>query len=676
MPTAATVVIKIDADSAKLIKELQKAERRTKRFKGGVGKSLRDLSRSFLLFRGVAVAALSALAVKKVVDTGLAMQGLQRAFAAAAGSAEGGRREFAFVSAEAERLGLNLEDASQAFAKLSAASQGSKLAGEETRRVFTSVAEAARVLNLSADQTGGALRALEQIISKGKVQAEELRGQLGERLPGAFATAAKAMGVTTAELNKMLDTGRVTAEEFIPAFSRALQERFSKDVPAATQDARASFERLGNAMFKLKAAIAESGLLELLADIADKTVTFINISKEVAAGFGFGSEADKAAQQVKILEGGLVTARRNLQALADATEPNFVMKLFGAENVDEQRMEIVGRILDLERELIAARERVAAAAIPAAPSGGAGIEIPDTKAPDLAAEQEALTKLAIEQAQSEADAKLRIDQQLKAALLGNEQEQNTILLELARQLAEQKALAEIEATNAARAAAGLDPLGGDEIVDAEKRADGLVKVAQDLVKRMEAIDIKAKADAKERAEKEARQRAETERNLQNVFSTLAQAGSKKVAAVGKALSIVTTTRSTATGIMNAFRDLPYPAALAASASIAATGAAQLATIRGTTLGGGGSPSGAISAATPPISATPSEPAFGLGGEAGIPGASTQRAVQVIFQGDVIGWDEHIETRVIGAIQDAVVDRDVILIHSDSRNALDLAEVLA
>ena len=42
--------------------------------------------------------------------------------------------------------------------------------------------------------------ALAQMASKGTVQAEELRGQLGERLPGAFKIAAAAMGVTQAEL--------------------------------------------------------------------------------------------------------------------------------------------------------------------------------------------------------------------------------------------------------------------------------------------------------------------------------------------------------------------------------------------------------------------------------------------------------------------------------------------
>ena len=54
------------------------------------------------------------------------------------------------------------------------------------------------------------------MISKGKVQAEELRGQLGERLPSAFQLAAKAMGMTTAQLDKFMADGKLTAEDLLP----------------------------------------------------------------------------------------------------------------------------------------------------------------------------------------------------------------------------------------------------------------------------------------------------------------------------------------------------------------------------------------------------------------------------------------------------------------------------
>jgi tape measure domain-containing protein len=62
--------------------------------------------------------------------------------------------------------------------------------------------------------------------SKGKVSAEELRGQLGERIPGALGIAARAMGMTQAQFNEMLDSGKIMAEDFLPKFSKRIKKHF------------------------------------------------------------------------------------------------------------------------------------------------------------------------------------------------------------------------------------------------------------------------------------------------------------------------------------------------------------------------------------------------------------------------------------------------------------------
>ena len=60
-----------------------------------------------------------------------------------------------------------------------------------------------------------AMRATSQVFSKGKVSAEELRQQLGERLPGAFTLFADSMNLTPAELDKALEQGKVTLDDFM-----------------------------------------------------------------------------------------------------------------------------------------------------------------------------------------------------------------------------------------------------------------------------------------------------------------------------------------------------------------------------------------------------------------------------------------------------------------------------
>jgi tape measure domain-containing protein len=132
--------------------------------------------------------------------------------------------EMGFIIGLSKRLGLNLISTGEAYSRLTAATNGTRLAGEQTRNIFIGVSEAVAAMKLDGQAAEGTFRAIEQMLSKGSVAAEELRGQLGERLLGAFNLAAKAMGVTTEELNKMLKTGEVTAEEFLPKFVKVLHD--------------------------------------------------------------------------------------------------------------------------------------------------------------------------------------------------------------------------------------------------------------------------------------------------------------------------------------------------------------------------------------------------------------------------------------------------------------------
>lgn len=200
--------------------------------------------------------------VRSVNETGMAFQGLGTALETITGSSAGARAEMKFLEEQAERLGLNLLETAQSYMQIAAAAKGTELAGDGTRQIFTAIAEASTVLQLSVDQTNGALRAIGQIMSKGKVQAEELRGQLGERLYGAFQLAARGMGITTAELDKMLEQGQVIAEDFLPKFAAEIRKTFSDGVPAASMTARAEMNRFNNSILEIERTIAASGFLD------------------------------------------------------------------------------------------------------------------------------------------------------------------------------------------------------------------------------------------------------------------------------------------------------------------------------------------------------------------------------------------------------------------------------
>ena len=193
--------------------------------------------------------------IKGVAQATIQLQQFTGTLTVGTGSAEKAGQALSFVREESKRLGLDLASAADQFGKLAAASKGTALEGRATRELFTAMSEAATVLGLSADQTRGALNAFQQMISKGKVQAEELRGQLGERLPGAFQLAARAMGVTTQELDKLLSTGKITAEDLLPKLTAELNKTFGSQAEESAKNLSAQINRMNTALFELKIAV-------------------------------------------------------------------------------------------------------------------------------------------------------------------------------------------------------------------------------------------------------------------------------------------------------------------------------------------------------------------------------------------------------------------------------------
>ena len=137
-------------------------------------------------------------------------------------------RSLETISTVVDDFNTPIEDATTNFTKLYASAQGSGIAFEDLSELFINLSAANKAFAGDAESLNGILRAFTQIISKGTVQSEELKGQVGERLPGAFALAAQSLGMTTAELQKALENGEVKSKEFVEKFGRYMR-RFRED---------------------------------------------------------------------------------------------------------------------------------------------------------------------------------------------------------------------------------------------------------------------------------------------------------------------------------------------------------------------------------------------------------------------------------------------------------------
>jgi tape measure domain-containing protein len=209
--------------------------------------------------KSAAIAIVAALSIGGIINFGQEItsltakfEGMENSIRFASGQ-EGGKN-MEYLDGTIKRLNLNMESSYKGFQTLTGSLKGTALEGQATRDIFEGVGIAASVMNLTAEQSEGAFLALSQMASKGVVSAEELRGQLGERLPGAMGIAAKAMGVTQSKLGDMLQKGEVMATDFLPKFSKELKKTFEGGLPAAMNSMQSAINKQENALtqFKLK----------------------------------------------------------------------------------------------------------------------------------------------------------------------------------------------------------------------------------------------------------------------------------------------------------------------------------------------------------------------------------------------------------------------------------------
>lgn len=211
-------------------------------------------------------------------------------------------REIRWLQEEASRLGISFGTLSDEYSKFAVATQAAGYANDTTREIFIRVAEAARVNKLSVEQVSGVMLALQQMISKGKVSSEELRRQMGDRLPGAFNIFANAIGMTTAELDKALQQGEVFAtQDNMLAFADELNKRFGAQLPAALQTFTAQWGKFQNNVFGSQLIAGQGGLIDGMTAALERLNTFFESESGKQFFADLGNAAGKLLQIVPIL---------------------------------------------------------------------------------------------------------------------------------------------------------------------------------------------------------------------------------------------------------------------------------------------------------------------------------------------------------------------------------------
>jgi tape measure domain-containing protein len=189
-----------------------------------------------------------------------------------------------FVKQTSTELAIPQDIIIQNFTRLSASVIGAGGNINDAEKAFKGISAGILGTGGSLENLDSALLATAQVFSKGKVSAEELRGQIGERLPGAFTIFAESIGKTPQQLDKALQEGQVSLTDF-QTFSEALFKRYgnaAKIIASSPENAGNRLkvtlsnlsENVGTLLRPIGAAFQNT--FSFIAEIIDAAITKLN----------------------------------------------------------------------------------------------------------------------------------------------------------------------------------------------------------------------------------------------------------------------------------------------------------------------------------------------------------------------------------------------------------------
>ncbi len=202
---------------------------------------------------------------KAAVDAAKDFDSLKRGLTAVAGSSAEAERQMKRLKEVAKLPGLSFEQAVQGSIRLQAAGFSAQLA-ERSLKAF---GNALATVGKGSAELEGVNLALSQIMSKGKVSAEEIN-QIAERVPQIRKIMIAAFGTADTEI---LQKAKITSEQFVKVITGELEK-----LPKVTGGVANSFENFQDTM---RASLAELGkailpdLMKAMKDIEEGVKSFI-----------------------------------------------------------------------------------------------------------------------------------------------------------------------------------------------------------------------------------------------------------------------------------------------------------------------------------------------------------------------------------------------------------------
>jgi len=293
-------------------------------------------AKQVLLF-GTAYKALSFLTgfPQQVGDAVGALQSFRNTLKAISPSAGEAAASSQFILDVVQKYNVPLQSARDGFTKLYASMQPAGFSGNEIRDLFLSISQAAATFGMSADKVDRVNYAFAQMASKGQVMSEELKGQLGDVLPGAMAIFAEAAGFKGPEaitkFSKALEDGAykgVAMKTLLTNVSMIMKQEFGPGAEGAARTFQGSMNRMQNSLKLLYEAfepVAVGFLNSVVMPMTDgiKTISdgftafFSGVAAKTSGGFAIAQELEKLKPAFDGIRANVAALAPTLQGLAN-----------------------------------------------------------------------------------------------------------------------------------------------------------------------------------------------------------------------------------------------------------------------------------------------------------------------------------------------------------------------
>ncbi|WP_126721439.1 tape measure protein [Escherichia coli] len=210
-------------------------------------------------------------------------------------------QQMAFIKNTAYTYGMDEREMQGGYMRFAAATPTMKESDKQA--LFEAMAIKGRSVGATGEQQNRALVAVQQMASKGKVMAEELRGQLSEAFAGSqqdFQQAAIDAGIikNTQEFDKALKDGKITLDKLLPSLVKiwgAAKE--TKAFAESMKQPEVAMQRMKNSFNEL--AIQFMGVVDPADGVISLSESLISIFEDLTTDMdGSGSAAKQFGEAV------------------------------------------------------------------------------------------------------------------------------------------------------------------------------------------------------------------------------------------------------------------------------------------------------------------------------------------------------------------------------------------